>query len=569
MTPGGAAWADAALAAALLAIDPSLGGACLRVRTGPAQAAWLDLYRRLDPERTVLRLPPGIGDERLFGGLDLAATLASGKPVMTEGLLRSGGARAMILPMAERASAGLAARLAVALDAGCGATLTLLDEGADDAEFAPAALTDRLAFLPRLDAVRMADLTEGVCVEDVRRARALLGRVETPPEAYENFVKVAVTLGILSMRAPLLALAAARAAIALAGETRMNEAAAILAARLVLGPRAKCLPETPPEEDMEEPEEPSAPDDRPDTGEETDPPDPNMGRIPEEILLEAARAAIPPDIIARLLGRQAFAAQSARTSGAGDERKSRAKGRPAGSVRGRLTDGGQLDLVETLRAAAPWQPLRRREGTGDRVIVLSDDFRIKRSKQRTEKVLIFAVDASGSTALSRLAETKGAVELMLGQAYVERQQVALIAFRGTGAEVLLPPTRSLVLTKRRLASLPGGGGTPLAAGLNSALELARSARSRGMTPYLALLTDGKANIALDGAPGRTQAETDVLRLARLVSSEGLAATVIDTGNRPTPAARVLADTMGATYLPLPRADARALAGAMTSALAGG
>ena len=117
--------------------------------------------------------------------------------------------------------------------------------------------------------------------------------------------------------------------------------------------------------------------------------------------------------------------------------------------------------------AAPWQPLRRTMAGADpgRVIVTPEDFRVRQYRQKREKVVIFCVDASGSAALTRLAETKGAIELMLAEAYVRREQVALIAFRGDKAEILLPPTRSLVQAKRRLAALPGGGGTPLASGL--------------------------------------------------------------------------------------------------------
>jgi len=200
--------------------------------------------------------------------------------------------------------------------------------------------------------------------------------------------------------------------------------------------------------------------------------------------------------------------------------------------------------------------------------VRPDDFRLKRFRRRAERVVIFVVDASGSAALARLAEAKGAVELMLAQAYVARQQVALVSFRGAAAEVLLPPTRSLVMTKRRLASLPGGGGTPLAAGLAAAMDLARLAKSRGTTPYLAVLTDGKANIALDGAPGRPQAEADARRIAQALRVAGVRSILIDTGNRPAQSARDLATAMGGAYLPLPRADARMLSAAMRSALDG-
>ena len=111
-----------------------------------------------------------------------------------------------------------------------------------------------------------------------------------------------------------------------------------------------------------------------------------------------------------------------------------------------------------------------------------EDFRVTRYKQRTQTLTIFVVDASGSTALNRLAEAKGAVELLLADCYIRRDQVAVVAFRGRKAEILLPPTRSLVRAKRGLAGLPGGGGTPLARRSRPRRPLAMLARRRGETP---------------------------------------------------------------------------------------
>ncbi|MEO0763415.1 MAG: VWA domain-containing protein, partial [Pseudomonadota bacterium] len=174
---------------------------------------------------------------------------------------------------------------------------------------------------------------------------------------------------------------------------------------------------------------------------------------------------------------------------------------------------------------------------------------------------IFVVDASGSAAVARLAEVKGAVELMLAEAYVRREQAALIAFRGAVAQLLLPPTRSLVQAKRRLAALPGGGGTPLAAGIEAALELADQLRRRGVTPFTLLLTDGRANVARDGRGGRLRAMEDARAAARAFRAAGHAALLIDASARPHPAAAELAAEMGAEVLALPRADAAALSAA--------
>ncbi|MEO1152776.1 MAG: VWA domain-containing protein, partial [Pseudomonadota bacterium] len=190
----------------------------------------------------------------------------------------------------------------------------------------------------------------------------------------------------------------------------------------------------------------------------------------------------------------------------------------------------------------------------------------RRYEEKSDRLLVFAVDASGSAAMARLAEAKGAVELLLAEAYARRDHVALVAFRGTEAELLLPPTRSLVQTKRRLAALPGGGGTPLAAGIETGMEIARRGRDHGMTPTLVLLTDGRANIALDGSANRQTAGDDAQRLARLCASQGMPGLVIDTSLRPQSALAALAQTMDAPYIALPRADAHRLSAAVSDRL---
>ncbi|MGB3407451.1 MAG: VWA domain-containing protein, partial [Jannaschia sp.] len=213
----------------------------------------------------------------------------------------------------------------------------------------------------------------------------------------------------------------------------------------------------------------------------------------------------------------------------------------------------------------PWQRLRG-GGPGQPVQVRSSDIRLKRSESRSDRLIIFAVDASGSAAFARLGEVKGAVELLLAQAYARRDHVALISFRGETADLLLPPTRSLLRTKRQLSGLPGGGGTPLAAGLEQAIKLSVLARGRGMDPAVVVLTDGRPNIALSGNASRAEALADATAMARLLRATGVSGLVIDTGNRPTPALAELAAQMGAPCLPLPRADARGLSRSVAEAL---
>lgn len=549
-------WDRIRLALHLLALDPQgIKGLWLRARSGAVRDRVTAALSALP--LPLVRLHPGIADDALYGGLDLSATLALGRPVTTPGLLAQPAA--LLLTMAERVPPGLSARLAHALDTPrhC---LIALDEAAEEGEGLPTTLTDRLGLFLDLDAIAWSDTADIVMdVESLSRARALLPDVTLPADAAIALTRAAAELGIGSLRAPLLALAAARAHAAWSGRAVVEDEDLRQAAELIYGHRALPLPESAPQ-DQADPPPPEPGDDAPSETES------ESQSIPEEMLVEAARAALPADLLAQLTaGRAARAAKGA--SGTGAERGGNRRGRPLPSRPGRLGSGARIDLVATLRAAAPWQPLRRKAAQSDAVLLVrASDIRIKRFVETSDRVLIFAVDASGSSAFARLAEAKGAVELLLAAAYARRDHVALVAFRGTTAEVILPPTRSLVQTKRRLAGLPGGGGTPLAAGMKLALATATQARAHGLTPTIALLTDGRGNIALDGSANRSLAEEDAARLARAIRATGLPAIVIDTANRPQPGLAAMAKMMDAPYLALPRADARRLSGVLAAAL---
>ncbi len=581
MTPdaGPSPAADAAAAARLLAVDPAgLGGAVLRAGPGPARDRWLALLAAALPAGTPMRrLPAGVPDSRLLGGLDVAATLAAGRRVVERGLLAEADGGILLAAMAERLEPGTAARLAAALDDGEvsvqreGVALTLpariavvaLDEGIAAEEAPPAPLADRLAFALRLDDLPPADLAAWAPPARVDAARARLPRIPPDDRILEALVKSAAMLGIAGIRAPLLALRAARAAAALAGRDRMEEADAALAVRLVLAPRATQLPAEAPTEDPPPPEPPPPEPDQNQAQDQT-PPDPGPDQQQmQEMLLAAARAALPSGLLATLDLREQARRAAGASGKAGARRQAARHGRPIGTRAALPRSGQKIALVETLRAAAPWQAIRRRERPiGPRLRVLREDIRIRRFKERIGTTAVFVVDASGSSALNRLAEAKGAVEMLLAECYIRRDQVAVVAFRNRGAEVLLPPTSSLVRAKRSLAGLPGGGATPLAAGLDAAAALAREASRRGRTPLLVLLTDGRANIARDGTPGRPKAEADGLDAAAALRMLGIPALVVDTAPRPQPYARKLAEAMAGRYLPLPATDAARLSAAV-------
>ncbi|MGY3447873.1 magnesium chelatase subunit D [Bradyrhizobium sp. USDA 4353] len=572
MSEGAAIWADAVTAAALAAIDPT-ASVLLRAEAGPVREQWLDLLRELTPlSVTIRKLPPSISDDRLLGGLDLAATLQAGRPVMQRGLLAEADGGVLIAVMAERMAASTVAHLCAALDTGVVSIerdglslraparfgLIALDEGIGDERVSPA-LADRLACHIDLSTVARADLGESLFKSsDIAAARALLPQVRLSDDAIGALTTTAVALGIDTLRAPLLACRVARIAAALDGETDVAESHVACAARLVLAPRATRLPAT--EEDADSSEAPEPQNDQAESAEDDRT---NDGPL-EDRVLEAAQAAIPADLLQRLQDERAMRARSSSAGRQGNAQKAPKRGRAIGARRGEWRAGARLNVLETLRAAAPWQPLRRRAqraGKSGRLIVHKDDIRITRFKQRSGTTTIFVVDASGSSALQRLAEVKGAVELLLAECYIRRDEVALIAFRGKLAKLLLPPTRSLTRAKRSLAGLPGGGGTPLSSAIFAATELALAVKAKGQAPTIVLMTDGRANVARDGG-GRSEAEAEALVAAKQLALTGIPVVLVDSSPRPQDKAAQLAGAMQARYVALPHADATRLSQAV-------
>ena len=635
---------DAPLIAALFAVDPAgLGGVAVRAPACAQRDDWMGLLRTLLPAQTpVRRIPLNISDTALLGGLDLGATLHAGRPIAQQGVLAQAHGGVVVLAMAERLSAGVAARLSAVIDTQEVALerdglalrrparfgVVAFDEGASDDEQMPGALLDRFAFRLILDAGPEANGALDWQASDVVDARVLLPRVSCSDEVIQALCAAALALGVTSLRAPLLALQVARAAAALAGLDEVCEEHVALAARLVLAPRATQVPAARPnpaekdkakeeeeeeEEEVEDEKNHRSPEPTPHNQEQLQPdesssasPDDGQSNVSEALadtVLEAARAAIPPGLLAALKIGEAAKARARVAGRAGAVQKNQARGRPLGARRGEPRAGARLNVIETLRAAAPWQRLRQREQAErelrlqslqqtrsktpasaalpalitrpaesfkasiprQRIYVRREDFHVTRFRQVGQTTTLFVVDASGSSALNRLAEAKGAVELLLADCYVRRDRVAVLAFRGKGAELLLPPTRSLARAKRSLAGLPGGGGTPLAAAIDAARELADQISRHGETPIVVLLTDGRGNVVRGGGTGRVQAGEDALAAARQMRLAGFATLLLDTSPQPQPQARLLAQEMGATYLPLPYAGAHLLSQAVRAA----
>jgi len=586
---------DAATIAALFAVDPvGLGGVALRSPACENRDQWLALLKSLLPVQTPLRrVPLNINDTALLGGLDLGATLQAGKPIALKGLLSQADGGVLVLAMAERMSLSSAARFGSVLDTGMVALqrdgldtsakaslgLVALDEGASDDEQMPAGLADRLAFRLLMGAQDEDEDGPEWTPQEVLNARGRLSQVTIDDEAVQALCAAALALGIDSLRASVFAVRVARAAAALAGSNIVEEEHTGVAARLVLAPRATRLPpaappeneaqDTPAETEDSPPEPPpeaNSQDAENQDGSNSDEDQEEDLASPEnlaELVLEAAQAAIPSGLLASLKIGQLQRAKTPTSGSAGALQKNALRGRPVGARKGEPRAGQRINVLETLRAAAPWQKLRQRQqalsgGQKQRIVVRKEDFHVTRFRQSGQTTTVFVVDASGSSALNRLAEAKGAVELLLADCYVRRDSVAVLAFRGQTAELILPPTRSLARAKRSLAGLPGGGGTPLAHAIDASMLLADQLRKKGETPIVVMLTDGKGNIARDGRPGRAQAAADALAAATEMRLRGFSTLLVDTSPQAQEAAKNLAKAMGAQYLALPYAGANSL-----------
>ncbi|MEM9170705.1 MAG: magnesium chelatase ATPase subunit D, partial [Pseudomonadota bacterium] len=315
--PARRAWADALLAATLLAVDPAgLKGAVVRSGAGPARDAWLDRFRAMAAaDASFVDAPCAAPEDHLIGGLDLGATLHAGRPVAQAGLLQRADGGVLVLRMAERVAPGVAAAVASALDTGAVLVerhglserrparfcLLALDEGAGPDEAAPPILKDRVAFAPALDGVSMRALTVAdVDTAAVAAARARLDAVSVGEPVMEAMDDAARAFGVPGLRPLAFCVAAARAHAALHGRSEADAQDAAAACRLVLGPRATATP-APPDEAEAPPPDPPPPDpppDQTDSGAQND-----DEPLPEDLsldrLIEIVAASVDATALAR------------------------------------------------------------------------------------------------------------------------------------------------------------------------------------------------------------------------------------------------------------------------------
>lgn len=611
----------------LLAVEPGLRGALIASTRGSDVSLLVralgdllsDTSSHSDRAGGVVDLPLSITEDRLLGELDLERTIATGNREVSTGLLARANRQVLFVNDINVLDAGVAVHVAQALDSreirvereGISAThdadfvlvgLFNSDEGApssllrdrvglivesavDWSHAGKVELIER-AFRFESDPFKFAEdfAAENARLRrDIEAARARLHRIRVSNAQIRRISQIALRLGVEGNRADVFTLKAARARAALWGRDVVNEDDLAAAIQLVLVPRAT----TPPPRSGEATEQSESRLDDVDEKDryETDHSDgDSLPGLAEEMIIETVDARAPNDLLSQ-------ADQAPRVSRVGK----RFKASP--SPRGRYTRSevrrgrdARIAIDATLRAAAPYQLLRRRRSEPEtmswlkrdvpndeshkarygRVRISPGDLRFKQFKHRSGILFIFVVDASGSMALNRMAQAKGALIRLLQEAYLHRDKVALISFRGTGSQVLLAPTGSVELARRLVDALPAGGGTPISAGIVRGVELGRLARLRGIPrALLVLFTDGRANVGLGEGRSSRAAPTigqELSQLGAVLRAEEMRAVVVDTKSKyiSNGEAEDLARILGARYIYLPRSDARTVYDAIVS-----
>jgi magnesium chelatase subunit D len=531
------------LAFKLLAINPSaFGGIIFKGASSEHTESILNFFKISDVNLNKIFSNFSVTD--LTGGIDPLESLQKGYLVYRKGILSRKGW--FSCTSMNDMSKALQSMLTHQMDNINLNPIIAFDDGSRKDEVAPPKLCDRLAFSIDLTEVRFNQFSPDFCTINSSETT----KAEITEAQIQSVIVSAIKFGIDEIRPAYMTINAAQYLATLDDRVAVEQKDLNLAATLILAHRALIIPEEIEDDQKDAPQK----ENEENANERTDQQTNNEINLPTEILIEAIKASLPDNIYEHLKNNIRQKAKAG--SGFGNRQKSKVRGRPKPSRNVPPGDQERIDIVSTLRSAAPWQKLRKQQlKSSKNIIILPNDIHTFNFEDRSERVIIFLVDASGSAAMNRLGESKGAIELMLADSYAKRDFVSLISFRDTSAEILLPPTRSLVQTKKRLGSLMAGGGTPLASGLDAGIKLAQTCKRSGKMPSLAILTDGKANIDLDGLPNREKALSDSVLVSAIGKKMDMKSVFIDCGKRPNNNLKEIATSMGANYVSLPRTNA--------------
>ena len=543
-------------------IDPSLGSLSIKANYSSVRDAFLsNLLSLLKPKR-LKKIYPFQNPTDFTNSINMIDTLTLGMPKYNEDIFSSDNI-ALILTNTEKMEKGLAKFLSDKIKNNKNKFFIALDESEGN-EMSRANLSDYIIFSVNLGGTRYKDLKKvSINRKKIAEARRNLATVQVNKKILDYLIASAEMFSISNMHTIFSTLKVAKSLCVYKGNKSVSREDITLAISLSMIHKAKQIPEFQQEEKAKAPEQEQLRDDNESKADNSE-----LSNENKKMLIDALKISLPSNLIESLLSKNSQIISLGESAGSGEKNNNFSAGRPIPPVNRKYSSDKRIDLMATLTKAIPWQKIRSSSITkkNRKIIIYPQDIMIKRFEKQSERLLIFLVDASGSNAIGRLAEAKGAIEILLSDAYAKRDNVALISFSGLKADPLLLPTKSLVTAKKKLSSLPGGGATPLANGLLEAFNMADAARSRNIKPIIILLSDGRGNMSLDGEGDRVKAIKDTNYVASLIKQNAINNIFIDTSRRKTPIADELARELNGHYFQLPLANSSSISKAVQQSI---
>ena len=542
-------------------IDPSLGSLSINSNYSTVREAFLSSLLTLLKPKRLKKIYPFQNPTDFAKSINMIETLTFGMPKYNKDIFSSSNI-AFILTNTEKMEKGLATFLRDKIKNNKDKFFVALDESESN-EVSRPYLSDYLIFSVNLDGIRYKDLKKvSINRKKIAEARENLATVEVNKNVLDYLIASAEMFSISNMHTIFSTLKVAKAICAYKREKTVSREDINLAISLSMIHKAKQIPEFKHEKREEASKQEQLRDDNESKANNSE-----LNSEDKKMLIDALKISLPGNLIESLLSKNSQPIIFGESAGSGERNINFFAGRPIPSINRKYSSDKRIDLIGTLTRAIPWQKLRSSSITKNRKIsIYPQDIMIKRFEKQSERLLIFLVDASGSNAIGRLNEAKGAIEILLSDAYAKRDNVALISFSGLKADPLLLPTKSLVTAKKKLSSLPGGGATPLASGLLAAFNMADAARSRSIKPIIVLLSDGRGNMSLDGVGDRLKAIEDTNYVASLIKRNAINNIFIDTSRRKTPMADELARELNGHYFQLPMANSSSISKAVQQSI---